>query len=60
MKNLITAALVIAAAFAFAPGSHAQEAAPKEHSMTGCLKQGTAPGTYMVTLSKALDRSQSV
>jgi hypothetical protein len=49
MKRFFMAALVVLCAFAFAQGAQAQQAAPKEHSMTGCLKKGTAPNTYMVT-----------
>jgi hypothetical protein len=32
----------------FAQGVQAQEA-PKAHSMTGCLKAGPTPGSYMLT-----------
>src|ERR1700674_4866085 len=49
MKRFIMAALVLSCAFAFTLGAQAQQAAPKEHSMTGCLKKGTEAGTYMVT-----------
>jgi hypothetical protein len=49
MKNSIAAALVIACGLVFTVGAQAQQAAPKEHSMTGCLKKGTEPNTYMVT-----------
>jgi hypothetical protein len=45
MKSLILATLV---AFAFAMGVQAQQTAPKEHSMTGCLEKG-ADNTYMLT-----------
>jgi hypothetical protein len=48
MKNLISAVLVISCAFAFAIGARPQTA-PKEHSMTGCLKKGAEADTYMVT-----------
>jgi hypothetical protein len=48
MKGPIMAALVVSCGFALAQGAQAQEA-PKEHSMTGCLKNGTEPNTYMVT-----------
>jgi hypothetical protein len=48
MKRSI-AALAVSWAFAFALGALAQQAAPKEHSMTGCLKKGTEADTYMVT-----------
>ena len=49
MKNLISAVLVISCAFAFAIGDRPQQTAPKEHSMTGCLKKGAEADTYMVT-----------
>src|SRR6202051_224119 len=49
MKNLISAVLVISCAFAFAIGARPQQTAPKEHSMTGCLKKGAEADTYMVT-----------
>jgi len=48
MRYVIAAVLVISCAFAFTLGAHAQNA-PKEHSMTGCLKKGDAPNSYMVT-----------
>src|ERR1700722_3227840 len=48
MKSSIIAALLVACVLAFAPGPRAQDA-PKEHSMTGCLRAGTAPDTYMLT-----------
>jgi hypothetical protein len=48
MKHSI-AGLALSCAFAFALGALAQQAAPKEHSMTGCLKKGTEADTYMVT-----------
>ena len=47
MKRFVMAAAVVSCAFAFMLGVWAQ--APKEHSMTGCLKKGTEAGTYMVT-----------
>lgn len=49
MKRSLVAALVITCALAIALGSQAQQAAPKEHSMTGCLKKGTADNTFMLT-----------
>ena len=49
MKRFVMAAIVVSCAFALLIGVQAQESAPKEHSMTGCLKQGTDPGTYMLT-----------
>lgn len=48
MKSSIVAALAPACALAFTLQANAQ-GAPKEHSMTGCLRQGAAPNTYMVT-----------
>jgi hypothetical protein len=48
MKSSIVAAVVVSFALAFAV-SRAQQAAPKEHSMTGCLKKGTEANTFMVT-----------
>jgi hypothetical protein len=48
MSNSKIAAFIILCALAGGVKAQAQEA-PKEHSMTGCLKQGDAPGTYMVT-----------
>ena len=47
MKSLIVAVLVVACAFTISMAS-AQDA-PKEHSMTGCLRAGTAPDTYMLS-----------
>jgi hypothetical protein len=49
MKRSLLINLAVFLAFAFALGTQAQQAAPKEHSMTGCLKKGTEPNTYMVT-----------
>jgi hypothetical protein len=49
MKRLVMAAVVLSCALAFMVSVQAQQAAPKEHSMTGCLKKGTEPDTYMVT-----------
>ncbi len=48
MKKSILAVLVVACAFAISMGTRAQEA-PKVHSMTGCLRAGPTPGTYMLT-----------
>ena len=47
MKNSIVAALFVCCVFALALS--AQQAAPREHSMTGCVKSGTEANTYMVT-----------
>jgi len=49
MKKSLLVALVVTCALAIALGVQAQQAAPKEHSMTGCLKAGTEAGTFMVT-----------
>ena len=49
MKYSIVMALLISSAIALALGARAQDAAPKEHSMTGCLAKGTEPGTFMLT-----------
>ncbi len=50
MKKLtITAVLAVACILAFAQGARTQDAAPKVHSMSGCLRAGTAPNSYMLT-----------
>src|SRR5215467_2130798 len=49
MKGSLLVVLALTCAFAVALSVQAQQAAPKEHSMTGCLKKGTEDGTYMVT-----------
>jgi len=49
MKYTIVMALFITCAITLALGVRAQDAAPKEHSMTGCLAKGAAPDTYMLT-----------
>ena len=41
-------ALFISCALAFALSAQAQQA-PREHSMTGCLKAGTEAGTFMLS-----------
>ena len=48
MKGLIIAVLVVSFGLVVAQGAQAQEA-PKEHSMTGCLKKGTEADTFMLT-----------
>ncbi len=48
MRKLFLAVLVVACAFTISMGTSAQEA-PKEHSMTGCLKAGPTSGSYMLT-----------
>jgi hypothetical protein len=49
MKVSIFAVLVVTCLFAISVGTIAQDAAPKVHSMTGCLKAGSAPDTFMLT-----------
>jgi hypothetical protein len=49
MKISIFAMLVFTAVFAISVGTTAQDNAPKVHNMTGCLKAGSAPGTFMLT-----------
>src|SRR5215472_11751634 len=48
MKKIILAVLVVACAMTISMGTSAQDA-PKEHSMTGCLRAGTAPNSYMLS-----------
>ena len=48
MKKSILAVLVVAGAMTISMGTGAQDM-PKEHSMTGCLRAGTAPDTYMLS-----------
>jgi opacity protein-like surface antigen len=48
MKRLFMTAVVLSCALAFMLAAQAQQA-PKEHTMTGCLKAGSEAGTYMVT-----------
>jgi hypothetical protein len=50
MKGSLLAVLALCCAFVLAPPAKAQEnAAPKVHSMTGCLAKGSEPDTYMLT-----------
>ena len=49
MKRSLIVNLAVFCALAFALGTQAQQPTPKEHSMTGCLKKGTEPDTYLVT-----------
>ena len=49
MRRSIVAASLVACGLAFALAAQAQQAAPKEHSMTGCLAKGTEANSYMVT-----------
>ena len=44
----ITAVLVVACVLAFTQGGRAQDAS-KQHSITGCLRSGSAPNTYMIS-----------
>jgi hypothetical protein len=48
MKLSVVAGLMLCSVLLFAQGARTQDA-PKTHSMTGCLKAGTAPGSYMIT-----------
>jgi hypothetical protein len=52
MKTTLLAVAALACAFTFSMGTSAQESGAKEmkvHSMTGCLKAGSAPGSYELT-----------
>ena len=49
MRSTIFTFLVLSCALAFAVRAQAQAAAPKEHSMTGCLQKGAASDSYLVT-----------
>lgn len=54
MKSSIVATVAVACVLVLAPSAQAQapadaKAAPKEHSMTGCLRKGTEPDSYIVT-----------
>src|SRR3990172_5821656 len=49
MKSLIVAALVVSCALAFSLDAQAQQTAPREHSMTGCLNKGTEANSYLLT-----------
>ena len=48
MKGSI-AIFVLSCALSFSVSAQAQQAAPKEHSMTGCLQKGAEANSYMVT-----------
>jgi len=48
MRLALVAGFMICGMVLFAQGVQGQEA-PKVHSMTGCLKAGPAPGSYMLT-----------
>jgi hypothetical protein len=58
MKQSIIVALVVCCALALTLGGYAQ--APTEHSMTGCLEKGTAPGTYQLTNLEKGPKSVSI
>jgi len=50
MKTSILSGLVLACVLVFVQAANTQDAmAPKEHSMTGCLRAGSAPNTYTLT-----------
>ena len=49
MKISMIAVLMVTCLFAISVGTTAQDAAPKTHAMTGCLRAGTAPDTYMLS-----------
>jgi len=51
IRTVATVAIVLLAVFVSAPAVAAQEsgAAPKEHSMTGCLQKGTEANTFQLT-----------
>jgi hypothetical protein len=48
MKLSILAVFAVACVFAFAQDSQVQNT-QKEHSITGCLRSGSAPNTYMIS-----------
>ena len=47
--SIVMAAFVFACALGFGLRALAQQDAPKEHSMTGCLAKGTDAGKFMLT-----------
>lgn len=47
--SIVMTAFVFVCALSFGLRAHAQQAAPKEHSMTGCLQKGTDAGTFKLT-----------
>src|ERR1700722_5584643 len=49
MKRFIVASLMLCSVLMFAQGARTQDAAPKTHSMTGCLRAGDAAGSFMLT-----------
>jgi hypothetical protein len=46
--SFVTAALVVAFVLAFAPDGRAQDTV-KEHSITGCLRSGSVPNSFMIS-----------
>jgi hypothetical protein len=49
MKSSLAAALTVACVFAFTLALSAQDKpAPKEHTMTGCVRAGTEAGKFIV------------
>jgi hypothetical protein len=48
MTRSFLGGLMLSSMLLFAQGVKSQEA-PKVHSMTGCLKAGPTPGSYMLT-----------
>jgi hypothetical protein len=48
MTHSFAGGVMLYSVLLFAQGAYAQEA-PKVHSMTGCLKAGPTPGSYMLT-----------
>jgi hypothetical protein len=48
MTFSFVASVMLCSVFLFAQGVQAQEA-PKVHSMTGCLRTGPTPDSYMLT-----------
>ena len=49
MKYSVVVVLFVSCAITLALGARAQDAAPKEHSMTGCLAKGAEAGTFQLT-----------
>jgi hypothetical protein len=49
MKYSVIVVLFVCCAITLALGVQAQDSAPKEHTMTGCLAKGDAPGSYQLT-----------
>jgi len=51
MKFLIATVVIAAGVLAFAAGGRAEDTS-KKYSMTGCLRAGSAPNTYMLSNRK--------